>query len=184
MILIIIVGFLMGVCMSAYARYYFQYLLARPINKRSVIFAVSLVALIFFAIAISDYLFFTSTLFERTDRGGARTLFIFSWAVPFFLTVIVGAIRLARFGSQDKPPLPARTSFAQAVKYVAVKSGIAGLIVLLALSLLMTTASVYAVTLGQGSLVVYLAIVVFGLSSIIPAVLLLVALHEKRKERG
>ena len=174
----------MGVCMSAYAGYYFQYLLARPIKKSTVIFAVSLVALIFFAIAISDYLFFTSTLFEVTDNREARRLFIYSWAVPFFLTVIAGAIRLTRSGDQGRPPLPAEMSLSQAVKYVAVKNGIPGLIVLLALSLLMTAASVYAATLGEGSLVVYLAIIVFGLSSIIPALLLVAALHEKRKEGG
>jgi len=148
--LVVIIGLSMGICVSLYAWYCVNYIRETTNRIRRLIQALSYFFLVLIAIVVSGYVF-NSDLFEELDSHLGRTLFMLLWIIPLSVTSVYGWIRFSlRISRQGKFQVLNTTIWteknlgvAKAIKQVAVETGTPALIVLLALSLLMTIAGLY-----------------------------------------
>lgn len=93
-LVLILIGLSMGIGLSFWIRYYIK-AIHRVKRLTQFILAFSVFGVSFAAIMISSYLFSTP-LFKGFNTESGRMMFMLLWIIPFCITAIVGAVRLAR----------------------------------------------------------------------------------------
>ncbi len=186
--LVVIIGLSMGICVSLYAWYCVNYIRETANRIRRLIQALLYFCLVLIAIVVSGYVFNTD-LFEELDSHSGRTLFMLLWIIPLSVTSVYGWIRFSlRISRQRKSQVLNTTIWteknlgvAKAIKQVAVETGTPALIVLLALSLLMTIAGLYVGIFREGKFLAYLGIAVFGICTLFSALLLMTSIKSRSR---
>jgi len=178
-------GIFMGLSLAFYAKYYFSYMVggSRKSLKYFLIFLMFGVVLL--AIIGSSYLL-RIDFFSQYDTKAGRTLFSLLWIVPFCITIFIQFMRYRKLGvarldlqNGTDRKIDETIGVPKTIRQVAVEIGTPALLVLLALSLVMASASLYLGIFQETKLVVYLGIAVFGVSTLISGFLLVISIKRR-----